>query len=331
MLLADSRQPTTLYHHLFPVIRAKAPLTLWFDQVVIPRLLEKEKTDLFFSPYYKIPFSAKCRKVITIHDLHFLDDPLRQGASRFFPYVRYLKNAVQQADKVITVSNFSRQEVIRRLDADPSKVKVVYNGVGRVFRVLGEEARETINSKYKINFKYILFVGNMLPHKNISGLLKAWASLKDKSEFKLIIVAKKDPHYQGLVKRVKELSLEQEVIFLELLAEEDLALFYNCAEVFVFPSFCEGFGLPPLEAMACGTPVACSNIPALKEVLGESVLYIDPNDPRGMSHSLSGLLRDKPLREAYREKGLNQAKKYDSRVFSFQLQQELRECVSRGK
>jgi len=325
-LLADNKTDTSSYSDIFHIIKMKAPFTFWYDQVTIPKILKNENIDVFFSPYYKMPFLSKCKKIITICDLHFFKPLLWKGSSRIKPFKTYLRMALKQADKIITISKFSKTEILRQFDISEQKIKVIYLGVDKKFKPLNKEQTYKLRDTYGINFKYILYIGNMKPHKNVEGLIKAYSPLSDeiKETYKLIIIAKKDENFIPLNKIVRKSNLQNNVIFLDFVPDDDLLLFYNFAELFVFPSYYEGFGLPPLEAMSCGTPVISSYTTSLREVLGESALFFNPYDIKEISRRISDVLNNNELKETLRSKGISHAKKYDNIVFSNDLLEEIK-------
>ena len=318
---ADPDTDTSEALSRFKILKARRAPVLWSDQVSLARLIRKNRIDVFFSPYYKMPFFSGCRNIITIHDLYFLENELRKGFERFKPFVTYLKCAVRMADMVITVSEFSKGCILRMFDIDPGKVRVVYNGVDPVFKVCPPQSRGLLVEKYGIDSKYVLYVGNMRAHKNLPGLLEAFALIprEDRKDARLVVIARKDKNFKPIERRVRSLGLEGQVVFLDFVPDPDLVLFYNFAEAFVFPSFYEGFGLPPLEAMACGAPVVSSDKGALKEVLGECALYVDPYNRDGMARGMALMLNEAGLREEYKAKGMARAANFSARAFSGSL------------
>lgn len=165
----------------------------------------------------------------------------------------------------------------------------------------------------------------MMPSKNVRGLIEAYnlLSREEKESYKLIIIAKKDENFRKLQKDVRKLSLENSILFIDFVPDDDLAIFYNFAEVFVFPSFYEGFGFPPLEAMACGTPVISSYTSSLREVLEDNALYINPCNVEEISQALSKILAENKLKQIFKEKGIIHSKKYNAVVFSQKLLKEI--------
>lgn len=324
-LLGDKSSNLSLYASAAHILDISSVLTLWSDQLVIPAALKKQGVEVFFSPYYKMPLWLNTKRVVTIHDLHFLNSMLRKGAGRFKPFVSYLRLVASFADKIITVSEFSKKEIIRLLGADEKKIRVVYNAVHHRFVRIDAALREAFDRKFRVNSEYLLYVGNMMPHKNLKGLLEAYNLLDDnlKSRYKLVFVAKKDENFAALEQFVTSHDLEDNVIFIDFVSDDDLVLFYNFAALFVFPSFYEGFGLPPLEAMACGSCVVSSGETSLKEVLGDNAVYIDPYSVKSITAGIAGVLNNNGLRQSLSECGIKHAKSFDPVIFSHQLLKEI--------
>ena len=301
------------------VIRAHAPCVLWFDQVTIPRLIKQHGIEVFFSPYYKIPFAAAVKKIITLHDVQFLYPLLRRGWGRLRPYVTYMRRAIASAQTIVTVSEFSKREIVRMFAVDAGKIAVVYNAVSSRFRVMPSSSGESPAQKYGIHSPYLLFVGNASPHKNIEGLLEAFARIPQRRTHKLVIIARHDIHYPALARRSESLGIADHVLFLDFVPDEELVRWYNGAQCFVFPSWYEGFGLPPLEAMSCGAPVVASRAASLPEVLGECAVYVDPARPDDIAAGIVRVLADPALRAALRQQGPAHAARYTPQLFSERL------------
>jgi glycosyltransferase involved in cell wall biosynthesis len=188
------------------------------------------------------------------------------------------------------------------------------------FRPAGPEALAAVRQKYDLPERFILYVGTIEPRKNLTALLEAYAALMERlsvcdlrpalSDVRLVIVGKKGWLYEGFFRRLHELGLEDRVLFTGYVPDEDLPAIYSAADLFVFPSLYEGFGLPVLEAMACGTPVIASNASSLPEVAGEAGIMIAPHDVRGLAEAMERLLMDKQLRAELRARGLERAKQF---------------------
>ena len=274
--------------------------------------------DIFWSPHYNVPIlPIRARKrLVTIHDVfhlayyHTLTWKQKAYASLVF------KAAVHLSDAIITVSEFSKQEIIRHLPVSSHKIRVVHNGVNHwLFRSITEQAlREKVKQRYQLPAKFILFVGNVKPHKNLMTLVKAFAQLASK-EIHLVIVGKKDGFITSEASLFDYLqqneSLNERVHFTGFVAEEDLPVIYNLAALFVFPSLYEGCGLPPLEAMACGCPVLVSDQASVPEMCGDAAQYMNPHSVTDTKKALQQALA-LPSREKQIliKRGVRQAKRF---------------------
>ena len=274
--------------------------------------------DVFWSPHYNVPvLPIRARKrLVTIHDVfhlayyHTLTWKQKAYASLVF------RAAVHLSDATITVSGFSKQEIIRHLSVTPHKISVIHNGVNhQLFRIITEQAlREEIKQRYQLPAKFILFVGNVKPHKNLMTLVKAFAQLASE-EIHLVVVGKKDGFVIGDALLFDYLQqderLNERVHFTGFVAEEDLPVIYNLAALFVFPSLYEGFGLPPLEAMACGCPVLASHQASIPEMCGEAAQYMNPHNVENIQEALQRALTLSPTdKQQLIKRGLEQAKRF---------------------
>ncbi len=269
--------------------------------------------DVFWSPHYNVPLlpiKAK-KRLVTIHDvfhLAFLDTlSLKQKL-----YAKLLINqAVNRSNKILTVSNFSKNEIVKYTKTT-KQIDVIYNAINfDKFKVTKEEKTlyET-KEKYNLPESFILFVGNVKPHKNIKNLLLAIKTL----DINLVVVGKKDGFITGdenILEIIEENSLQKRVFFTGYVQDEDIPLLYNLAKLFVFPSFYEGFGIPPIEAQACGCPVVCSNVASLPEV-GEkdSVIYCNPYNVSDIKEKIELVLDNDNLREKLIKKGFENIKRF---------------------
>jgi glycosyltransferase involved in cell wall biosynthesis len=269
--------------------------------------------DVFHSPDYVLPPVRRGRKVVTVHDLSFLRYP--EGAE---PGLRqYLSAAVprsaREADLVLADSENTRRDVVELLGISAERVEVVYPGVDQQFTVVQEtEALEEVKRTYGLSLPFILTVGTLEPRKNLIALLEAYTVLQERRGFdhKLVVAGGKGWLYEGIFQRVKELSLTQDVVFLGFVSEEHLPALYSLADVLVFPSIYEGFGLPPLEAMACGTPVVTSDSSSLPEVVGDAGLMVAPDDHQALAEAIVRVIEDAHLRGDLVKRGLARAAEF---------------------
>jgi glycosyltransferase involved in cell wall biosynthesis len=212
---------------------------------------------------------------------------------------------------VITDSQASKADIVRFLRVPPQKVHVVSEGVAQAFRPTSAHKVERIRGRYRLPHEYILFVGSVEKRKNLVGLLHAYAKLTASGRHSPLVVAgSANRRYPELSKVLQELDLEQDAIFAGYMPERDLPALYSGATLFVFPSLYEGFGLPPLEAMACGTPVVCSNAASLPEVVGDAALMTDPTDVEGLAAAMFRVLTQPDLAADLRQRGLARAAQF---------------------
>ena len=275
--------------------------------------------DLFWSPHYNVPLlPVRARRLVTIHDVFHLAFQRTLSLKQQLYAQGMFRAAVHQSHHIITVSEFSQSEIIRYLGVGPPRITVIPNGVDhRRFKVIDNPALlQRVRTKYGLPSKFVLYVGNVKPHKNLLTLVKAWALLPDAfQDYRLVIVGKQEGFITGdgplqmFIQRHP--ALAERIQFTGFVADDDLPVVYNLAHLFVFPSYYEGFGLPPLEAMACGCPVLMSDRASLPEVGGVGGCYVDPNQPEEMAKQIANLLQQTPhQRRRIVQQGLAQAQRY---------------------
>lgn len=271
------------------------------------------KCDMFWSPHYNIPIlpiKAK-KRIVTIHDVFHLAFYNELGLKQKIYAKLVINQAVNRSDKVLTVSKFSVDE-IRKYTHTKKDIEVIYNAIDFTkFNIIKEQTILTkVQNKYLLPKEFLLFVGNVKPHKNIKKLLLA---IKD-INVNLVIVGKKDGFITGddeLKNLIESNNLNSRVFFTGYVEDEDIPAIYNLAKIFVFPSLYEGFGIPLLEAQACGTPVVCSSVASLPEVGGkDSVLYCDPYNVSDIKEKITLVLNDSALQKELIKKGFENIKKF---------------------
>ena len=270
------------------------------------------KCDVFWSPHYNIPLlpiKAK-KRIVTIHDVFHLAfyDQLNFKQKLYAKLV--INQAVKKSDKILTVSKFSRDE-IKKYTNTAKEINVVYNAIDfNKFKKIDNKSKlNLVKEKYSLPNEFILFVGNVKPHKNIKNLLLAIKNL----DINLVVVGKKEGFITGddnIQLLIKENHLENKIYFTGYVDDEDIPLIYNFAKIFVFPSIYEGFGIPPLEAQACGTPVIVSNSASLPEVCEESALYCNPYDINDIKEKIEILINDEDLQNDLIQKGFENIKRF---------------------
>jgi glycosyltransferase involved in cell wall biosynthesis len=286
--------------------RLMAPGTRWWDQVALPRALARDGAQVLLSPYYKGPIAAPCPVVLTIHDLYFigyggrrsLRDAALAAAARLY---------ARRARAIVTDSEHSRRAVVERLGVDPAKVTVIGVAVGAEF--VPTPLTAAARARYGVGPAYVLFVGNFMPHKNVDGLLRAWASLPAplRAGHRLVLAGGDTARRPSLERLARELGLTAGVVFPGRIEDADLPGLYSACAAFVLPSHDEGFGLPAVEAMACGAPVVVSDRGALPEVAGPGAVVVDTGAEGALAAALTRLLREPEHREAVRRRGRSRA------------------------
>lgn len=289
------------------------PLRLGWEQVFLPHQVKERQVDLLHSPGFIAPLGLKCRSVVTIFDMTFFLFPDRHTLSKRLYFGFFLPRSARKADMIIAISESSKNDIIRCLHLPEEKVRVIYPGADESFRpVQDEEGLEQVKSRYGIKKDFILTVGVLEPRKNLDRLIRAFDLLlsKDGFDLQMVIVGKKGWAYQPILDLPDHLGLQDRVIFTGYVPEEDLPLLYNGACLFVYPSIYEGFGIPVLEAMACGTPVITSNVSSIPEVAGDAALLVDPYDIQAIAQAIEKLLGDEELKGKMKHAGLKQARQF---------------------
>lgn len=259
------------------------------------------------------PLSKKTRKVVTVYDLAFLEHPETAVPSLAAYLNKVVPEAVERADVVAAISHATRQALITHYHAPAEKITVIPCGVGPQFqRVTDPTLIEETRRKFDLRQPFLFSVGTLEPRKNHLGLIKAFHKVlqRNNSPLVLAIAGGKGWMYEETQRLVRDLKLEEKVRFLGRISETELITLYSLAEMFAFPSFFEGFGIPPLEAMACGAPVITSNISSLPEVAGDAAILVDPHDVHALADAISQLAENAQLREELRQKGYRQAQRY---------------------
>jgi glycosyltransferase involved in cell wall biosynthesis len=289
--------------------------TLWtpshhrLEQKALPFEIGRLNLDLLHSPDFIPPFRRNCLSVITVHDLSFLLFPgfmTKESAN----YYGQIDVAVRNTDHIIAVSQSTSSDLQRLLGVSESKISVIHEAADPLFRpVDNPEAMAAVRSRYGVPDEFVLFVSTIEPRKNLPTLFEAFRLLLDRysTSAKLVVVGRLGWLVDDSLAAVDRLRLRDHVLFLQQVPPEDLLHLYNAARALVMPSFYEGFGLPALEAMACGTPVVVSNVSSLPEVVGDAGILVSPEDSEGIVVAMWRILSDPRLRDEMRDKGLSRA------------------------
>jgi glycosyltransferase involved in cell wall biosynthesis len=294
-------------------VRMQTPPHHRLERIALGLETARLRLDLLHSPDFipprRLPIVGARHAVITIHDLNFLHYSAFQTPDAFRYYNGQIRAAVKHADHILTVSEAAKTDICEKLAVAPERITVSPNGVDPAFHPLSGEAIAAVRGRLNLPANYVLFVGTFEPRKNIPGLLKAYTILRTRLPDvpPLVLAGRRGWLYEPIFAEVAALGLTDRVIWLEDVAAADLPAVYNGANLLVLPSFYEGFGLPPLEAMACGVPVVVSNRSSLPEVVGEAGTLIDPDDPESLADGVYCVLTDSTRRETMRNIGLIRA------------------------
>jgi glycosyltransferase involved in cell wall biosynthesis len=269
--------------------------------------LRDRRSDVFYYPHYNLPIIVNRNSVFTIHDFTQFKFPEYFGKSKLKVARLVLNNAVKKAKKIIAVSESTLNDFYYYFPNYKGKPEVIYNGVSKKFKILGDKEKKDFIMKNKFG-RYILFIGNNKPHKNISSLIDSFIRIKKEIiDLKLVIIS------SGF--NLDSISvgdkIKNDIFVVDDTSDDELVYYYNCAFMFVLPSFYEGFGLPVIEAMACGCPVITSNVSSLPEVGGDAAFYINPYDVEGLKDGISKLISDSNLRNDLIKKGIDRAKLFE--------------------
>ena len=303
---------------IYRVINVELPIYSLKEQFYLPFIIPK--CDIFWSPHYNIPLLpivAK-KRIVTIHDTYHLAYSKTLNIFKVLYAKILLNSAVRLSEVVLTDSEFSKSEIIKFTNSIADKINILYVGIDtdRFIKVLSETSKIALAQRLQLPDKFLLFVGNVKPNKNLSKLLDAFlTTIKDHPEFNLVIVGKKEGFITGdkeVYKLIEQNELlKSHVYFTGYVAVNDLPLIYNLATLLVFPSIYEGFGLPPLEAMACECPVVVSSVASMPEVCGNAGYYINPFESVSISEGIDQVISNDKIRDNLIKLGKARAKEFD--------------------
>lgn len=306
---ASDMSPSDAAFHSVPCwTPAHHRLERWALSVEIARL----GLDLLHSPDFIPPAFGYGRSVITVHDLSFLYYPRFLTAEGRRYYGGHIKWAVERTDHILADSQATKTDLTSLLDVEPDKVTVVHLAADPSFSPLSQTVAGHVVARYDLEPGFVLFVGTLEPRKNVPGLLLAYRMLLDQkvTDKPLVLVGSKGWLYEEIFDRAEALDLSDHVRFLHGVPDENLPGLYSAASVLAMPSFYEGFGLPALEAMSCGTPVVAANRASLPEVVGDAGILVDPENPEEIAEALGRVLTEEPQRAQMRQAGLEQAETF---------------------
>ena len=285
-------------HSFHPVTRLPILIRYWLDHPVRKDVL-KQKADIFFSPDGFIPLGMSIPKVSMVHDVAYLRYPEHlQPRIRAF-YKKWMGRYLAYTDHIITVSEFSKREIIAGYNIPADKISVVYNGITDAYKPISEEQKKHTRDRYTNGKPYFVYLGAIHPRKNILTLVKAFEHFKSShpSEHQLVLAGRASWHTEEVFKTITESKWKDSIHLPGYVATTEATSLVASAEAMIYPSLYEGFGLPLVEAMACGVPVICSNVSSLPEVAGNAALLFDPMDAAQLAHHMEKISSDDGLRK----------------------------------
>ena len=305
-IFGDNVVPVTL----FPPAR-RSLLFVWYFEWSVTRALRRIKPDLFFSPDGYLSLRTKVPSVVQFHDLNHEHYPNDVQKKYQWHYKTFFPRFARKAKRIVTVSEFSKQDIVACYGIDPAKIDVAYNGVNEKFAPISDEEQEAIRAKYTDGNPYFMFVGSLHPRKNLARLFTAFDLFKSQtpSNVKLLIVGEKRWWSEPIEKAYSQMRFKDEVVFAGRLSADDLHLVTASALASVYVSYFEGFGIPILEAFRCDTPVITSNVTSMPEVADDAALLVDPFSEASIAEGMTEML-DENVREALIEKGRERAKDF---------------------
>ena len=313
-LRADSPQPDVRGPHAVTE-RCRLPrrsrlARILYEQTVLPWRVRAASADLLHAPGYLAPVASTVPVVITVYDLIALRFPQWCKRSNVLNFRLQMPLSMRRARRILVPSQATRDDLVSRFPRAAGKVRVVPLGVDAAFQPCADpDRRAAVRRRYSLPERFILFVGHNEPKKNLPGILAGYCELRKSGAAAppLVIAGARGWGCAAVDRQWRDSGLAGAVIFTGFVAADDLPVLYSLADLFVFPSLYEGFGLPPLEAMACGTPVVASNRGSLPEVLGDAALQVDPSQPEALARAMRDVLSDAGLRQCLIERGRTRA------------------------
>lgn len=266
-----------------------------FEQTVLPEELRRRRIDVFHSPVNVLPVRLPCASVVTILDLAFVAYPQYFRPARRIYQQTFTAQSAHRATLIVTIAESTKRELIERFHTPEERVRVIYPAIDADYRPQRESERlAAFRARHNLPKRYVLFLGTLEPRKNLGTLVEAYARLRalDENAPPLVLAGAKGWYYESLFERVRALGLERHITFAGYVAREEQPMWYACADLFVYPSVYEGFGLPIAEALACGTPTITSNVSSMPEAGGPVAVQVNPSDPEALAHAMRRVLAD---------------------------------------
>lgn len=327
---ASSNVVTPVVSHL-PT--AKPALRILWEQLIQPFEVHRRRISVLHSMGYVKPIACRCPSIVTVYDLSFLRYPDAFNRPNQLYLSLLTRHSVRTADRIIAISLSTKRDLVELLNVPGERVEVVYPGVEECFRPIRDDTvLDEFRRRNHVPDRFVLFFGTLEPRKGADKLLEAFAMLKRETGLphSLVLGGAKGWLYDRIFARVRELDLGQSVFFTGYVPQEEQPLWYNCADLFVYPSIYEGFGFPPLEAMSCGTPVITTAVSSLPEVVGDAAVLVEPGQTQALCRAMAEVLSDERRRADMVERGLVRAKRFSwSEAARFTL--NLYQAVGNGR
>ncbi len=326
ILFLPSYCPLSLENDNFRIGTTRFPTSTklfrgFWEHFILPLEARDKKINLLHCLADISPFIFKGKLVLTIHDISFLLLPQIIPRSLYIYYSNFISHAAFRADRIIAISNNTKQDLIRLLGIPIDKIRVIYHGVNPIYYPISHDIDSDLKQKYNIRNKFILYLGSLVKRKNLGSLIRAYLLLKKTKhiEQQLVIAGGRGyPFCRDVFILVRELDLEDDVIFTGYVSEQEALLLYNTADLFVYPSLYEGFGLPNLEAMACGCPVITSRNSSLSEIAEGAAILVDPYNIKEIADAMYSVLTDNRLRNQLIQKGFQRSRQFSWRYTALQ-------------
>jgi len=283
------------------------------ERFVLGKIIKNINPDIYHTFTFSAPLAVDCKVILSIYDITHLVFPHLFSLRLNLYYKFIVSKCVKRANAILTISQHSKSDIANRFQVEPGKIKSIYCGVNSLYKPIDKEkARKYIKDKFSVSGKFILYVGQVKKHKNIRTTLYSFQKIRQNgySDIKLVICGRGCNKVDWLLKLIGALGLKERVKLIDTPSNIDLLHFYNSAELFIYLSLYEGFGLPPLEAMACGMPVVSSNVSSLPEVLGDAALLTDPLDINAISDAIMKVLLEQCLKENLIKNGIARASSF---------------------
>lgn len=308
------------------------PKKFWTQFALPAKLFFSKKPDVFFSPSHYGPRFSPSPNVITIFDLSYIHFPSLFKKDDLYQLTSWTKRSAKKAKAIVTISNYSKEDIVKHYKIDPKDIHVAYPGYDQnLFKPQSKQKIDAVKKKYKIKGDYIFFLGTIQPRKNLIRLLDAFESVNRElrtGNLQLVISGKKGWLYDEFFEKIKE--LKSKVVIIDFAEEKDLPGLFSGAQAFVLPSLHEGFGIPVIEAQACGCPVVVSNVSSLPEIVGESGVLVDPESDDSIADGVKKVLTDEKTRTDLAERGFKNVKRFSWEKCAQEVLSTLSKVASRN-